>query len=365
MLTISADLQISPKKIKAVLNDPQKTAKAINLIYVDDRQPGIHRLKRGEKFCYYLGKKLLRDKEILERIRKLAIPPAWENVWICELENGHLQATGIDARQRKQYRYHTLWSSFRNHTKFYRLYEFGNTIPAIREQLAKDLAKPGLPVEKVLAAVVYLMEQTSIRIGNSAYEKLYGSFGLTTLKDQHVKITGDNLQLRFKGKKGIAHNINLRSKKLARIVKQCRDIPGKELFQYYDADGNHKAIDSGMVNDYLKSITGQDFTAKDFRTWIGTIQAINAFKQLEAAATQAETRKNILRVLDEVANHLGNTRAVCRKYYVHPVVIALYERNELVTYFDSSDPQQCNPSHPLLRHEEHLLLRILEKEMLI
>lgn len=368
---LSTPIKLSVKKLKAVLADPQKAAKAINLIYVQDKQPGISRLKEGESFCYYLGKKKLRDQLTLERIRKLAIPPAWESVWICELENGHLQATGLDARKRKQYRYHPLWSSFRNHTKFYRLYEFGKCVPAIRKQVEKDLAKPGLPVEKVLATVVYLMEQTSIRIGNSAYEKLYGSFGLTTLKDKHVKISGDKLQLAFIGKKGIAHNISLKSKKLARIVKQCRDIPGKELFQYYDAEGNHKAIDSGMVNDYLKSITGQDFTAKDFRTWIGTIQAIRAFREIEACkniedcVSQAEIKKNILRVLDEVAAHLGNTRAVCKKYYIHPTIIELYECSELDKYCQKIESIKKSIDHALLADEERLLLFILEEKGLV
>lgn len=365
MLNLTEDIKISTKKIKAVLHDPKKSAQAIKLIYVHDKQPGISRLKQGDSFCYYLNKKKLRDKATLERIRKLAIPPAWECVWICQLENGHLQATGIDARQRKQYKYHSLWNSFRNHTKFYRLYEFGQTIPTIRQRLEKDLARPGLPVEKVLATVVYLMEQTSIRIGNSAYEKLYGSFGLTTLKDQHVKINGDKMQFIFKGKKGIAHNISLKSKRLAKIVKQCRDIPGKELFQYYDHDGTHKAIDSGMVNDYLKAITGQDFTAKDFRTWVGTIQAINAFGEIDAADTKTQIKKDIIHVLDIVAEHLGNTRTVCKKYYVHPIVIELYERQALHDYLAKDDIIHTFEGAQRLNREEKLLLHILEQEGLV
>lgn len=365
MLTIAEDVKISTKKIKKVVHDPKKSAQAIHLIYVHDGQPGISRRRQGETFCYYLGEKKLRDKKVLERIKKLAIPPAWEEVWICHLENGHLQATGLDARQRKQYKYHTLWNSFRNHTKFYRLYEFGKTIPAIRKQLDKDLSKPGLPVEKVLATIVYLMEQTSIRIGNSSYEKMYGSFGLTTLKDQHVRIRGDKMQFIFKGKKGIAHNISLKSKRLARIVKQCRDIPGKELFQYYDTDGNHKAIDSGMVNDYLKSITGKDFTAKDFRTWVGTIQAISEFKSLSVGETKAERKSNILTVLDKVAAHLGNTRTVCKKYYVHPVVVELYESESLHSYFKDMDQVEKSFKKLALTLEEQLLLHILEREKLV
>ena len=352
--------KLSPKKISALLNDPEKSARAIHLMYVHDKQPGISRVKQGKSFCYYLGKKKLQDKKTLERIKNLVIPPAWTEVWICSKDNGHLQATGFDALKRKQYRYHNRWNSFRNQTKFFRLYAFGKTIPAIRKQLKKDLAKPGLPVEKVLAAVIYLMEQTSIRVGNSAYEKLYGSFGLTTLKDKHTTIRGENIQFIFKGKKGVAHNISLKRKKLAKIIKQCRDIPGKVLFQYYDQDGNHRAIDSGMVNDYLKSITGQDFTTKDFRTWIGTVKAISAFKELEATATKAAIKQNMIAVLDSVAAHLGNTRTVCKKYYVHPVIIELYECNKLHDHFQRAIKSTIKKLS--LTNDEKLLMSILGKE---
>ena len=360
-----SEVKISPKKLKAIVADPEKSAKAVNLVYVHDKQPGITRQKAGDKFVYLVGKKKLSNKNTLERIKKLAIPPAWENVWICKFDNGHLQATGLDSRQRKQYRYHSLWNSLRNHTKFYRLYEFGQMVPTIRAQLQKDLAKRGLPVEKVLATVVCLMEQTSIRIGNNAYEKLYGSYGITTLKDQHLKISGGNIQFVFTGKKGISHNIKINSKKLARIVKQCRDIPGKELFQYYDQDGNHCAIDSGMVNQYLKSITGQDFTAKDIRTWLGTVKAISAFSEINIAETQRAAKKNVIGVIDQVATYLGNTRAVCKKYYVHPIIIDLYERCELHNYYKKLNHVKKSSKHSLLSREEKLLLHILEQEKLI
>ncbi|WP_039917220.1 DNA topoisomerase IB [Cellvibrio mixtus] len=362
MQVSSNPIKIPAKKIIAALNDPQKSAQAINLVYVQDSQAGISRIKRGNGFCYYLGKKELRNKAILDRIKKLVIPPAWKNVWICQHENGHLQATGVDTLNRKQYRYHNLWNSFRNTTKFYRLYDFGKTVPAIRQQVKKDLEKPGLPVEKVLAAVVYLMEQTSIRVGNSSYEKLYGSVGLTTLKDKHTTINGDHIRFVFKGKKGVAHNISLKNKKLARIIKQCRDIPGKELFQYYDEDGNHKAIDSGMVNDYLKSITGKDFTTKDFRTWIGTVKALGAFQALAVAETKTQLKQNIINVLDEVAAHLGNTRAVCKKYYVHPVILELCESNKLHEYFSKSTNIKKSLGKLRLMQEEKLLLHIIEQQ---
>jgi len=421
MLTISEDISLSLRKIKSIKDDPQKSAEAVNLVYVNDQQPGIHRIRKDDQFHYLCGKKKLRDKKTLERIKKLAIPPAWEEVWICSIDNGHLQATGFDVKKRKQYRYHPLWNSLRNHTKFYRLHEFGKSIPLIRQQIEKDLSLKGLPVEKVLAAVVCLMEQTSIRVGNNLYEKLNGSFGLTTLKDKHVKISGDKMQFIFKGKKGVSHNVSLKSKRLAKIVKACRDIPGKELFQYYDHDGNHKCIDSGMVNNYLKSITGKDFTAKDFRTWSGTVHSLIAFKEITICSTlennaednakasikdrnndnrkdwrkhsrkkiaeendsqtaanitldqassstttntltKAEIKSHILLVLDHVAAHLGNTRTVCKKYYVHPAIIELYENCRLHPYLNQLDDNETNHADDPLTCEERLLMTILEKE---
>jgi DNA topoisomerase-1 len=362
MLSLSDDIHISTKKLGSILRDAKKTATAINLIYVDDRQPGIARIRKKETFHYYADGEKIRDEIIIERIKKLAIPPAWENVWICLSDNGHLQATGIDLRQRKQYKYHALWNSLRNHTKFYRLHEFGKAIPSIRQQLQHDLALKGLPVGKVLALVVSLMEQTNIRIGNSAYEKIYGSFGLTTLKDKHVKISGNRMQFVFKGKKGITHNISVRSKRLAKIVKSCREIPGKELFQYYDEEGNHKSIDSGMVNNYIKAISGSDFTAKDFRTWAGTVHSLTAFRQIGKAETIGDTKKNILAVLDDVAARLGNTRNVCKKYYVHPAIIDLYENDKLHSYLENMDIIEDDSE---IAEEEKILLTILEKEGLV
>jgi len=362
MLILGDDIRISDKVIRTILHDAEKSAEAANLVYVHDCEPGIKRLKKGRTFIYTKGSKKITDEASLDRIRRLVIPPAWTRVWICAKENGHLQATGYDLRKRKQYRYHSLWNSLRNHTKFYRLHRFGSLIPAIRERIEKDLALPGLPQEKVLAAVVCLMERTSIRIGNNAYEKLYGSFGITTLKDKHVNIKGASVQFSFKGKKGVLHKISLRSKRLATIVKQCRDIPGQELFQYYDEQGNHKCIDSGMVNQYLKSVSGEDFTAKDFRTWSGSVQALLAFRSIEPCDTETGRKKNIVAALDAVAAHLGNTRTVCRKYYVHPVIIDLYEKQKLHHYLMAPDAAKNTADRKGLATEERLLLRILEKE---
>jgi len=361
MLTLSENIHLSNKKIEAIFHDGKKSAEAVKLVYMQDNQPGIKRIKRGKNFTYVLGQKKIKDEASLSRIKKLVIPPAWENVWICSLENGHLQATGLDAKHRKQYRYHPLWNSLRNHTKFYRLHQFGKSIPVIRRQLEKDMHRTGLPLEKVLATVVLLMEKTNIRVGNNMYEKLNDSYGLTTLKDKHVNINGKNIRFSFKGKKGVLHDISIKSKRLADIVKKCKDIPGKELFQYIDENGDHKCIDSGMVNHYLKSISGEDFTAKDFRTWAGTVHSLIAFKSLGICDKENDIKKNIVTTLDTVAKHLGNTRTVCKKYYVHPLIISLYETKKLQGYFEELDKLKTS-SHEDLSCEEKILMKILEQE---
>jgi len=350
------DFKVSKRKLKGLLQNAEKSAGVINLIYVSDKDPGIERVKREKTVIYIKNGKRVTDKKDLLRIKQLVIPPAWENVWICSLPNGHLQATGIDTKKRKQYRYHSLWSRFRNQTKFYQLLAFGKKLPAIREQLEKDLAKPGLPLEKVLAAIVMIMQQTNIRVGNNIYEKLYGSFGLTTLKDKHVRVNGNTVKFCFKGKKGIFHEIDLKSSKLARVIKQCKDIPGKELFQYYDAGGEKKPIDSGMVNEYIKNICCDNFTTKDFRTWTGTVYAIEAFKELGGCETETEAKKKIVQVLDIVAKRLGNTRAVCKKYYVHPSILDMYVSKQLENFFQSKE----NNKEEKFSEAENILIKILE-----
>lgn len=355
------EIKVTKQKIKSIGSDPEKTAKAINLIYVSDTDTGITRVKKGEKYEYYFKEKKITDDEELLRIKQLVIPPAWTNVWICPKANGHLQATGFDVKGRKQYRYHADWNKFRNQTKFYRLHEFGKVLPTIRLQLEKDLAGPTLGEEKVLAAVVSLMERTNIRVGNNFYEKLYGSYGLTTLKDKHVTIEGTKLKFTFKGKKGVQHDISIKNNKLSKIVKQCRDIPGKELFQYFDENGDKHSIDSGMVNEYIKTISGgSDFTAKDFRTWAGTIQALLALKSIGCCETATETKRRIAEALDIVSQHLGNTRTVCKKYYVHPLVLSLYESNELEKYTADLDKIEKNDNKADLTAEEKVLMKILE-----
>jgi len=341
--------------------DYEKAAQAVNLIYVRDNMPGIRRMKKGRGFTYLLEDKTLKDTAQRKRIRKLAIPPAWTEVWICALDNGHIQATGLDVRRRKQYRYHHLWAHVRSETKFHRLYEFGKLLPRLRAQLESDLQIRELNQDRVLATVISLMERTYIRVGNSNYEKMYGSYGLTTLKDKHVSITGDRLRFTFRGKKGIQHEITLKNKRLARMVEQCREIPGKELFQYYDETGNRRMIESGMVNEYIKKSTGKDFSAKDFRTWAGSVHALETLCSAAEVSTDAERKKNIVAVLDSVSKKLGNSRAICKKYYVHPGLLRLYEENNFSRYTRSMDQTENTEDSFGLTASEKVLLKILKE----
>ncbi|UOE42310.1 DNA topoisomerase IB [Chryseobacterium suipulveris] len=356
---------LKPSKILKILKDPVKSAKAVELVYTTDKEfEGITRKKYGKKFHYYLDGVRISDTEEISRINKLAIPPAWEQVWICALNNGHLQATGIDAKQRKQYRYHPVWNALRNHTKFYRMLQFGYALPKIRLQLEQDLALRNLGERKVLAVIVSLMERTNIRIGNSVYEKLYGSFGLTTLKDKHIDVKGDRIKFSFKGKKGVYHDIDLKNRRLAKAVQNCKDIPGKELFQYYDDEGKRHSVDSGMVNSYIKEISGEDFTAKDFRTWSGTVNALIAFKEIGLAENDKDYKSKVKAALEKVAENLGNTATVCRKYYVHPLIVNLYENSSIEKYLNELDEIEINDGKAGLTKEEQVVMKILENEKL-
>jgi len=343
-------------KLEKIGRDSKITAKSIGLRYAVKCDSGYYRQKKNGDFIFVDHcKKVLRDKETLERIKKLVIPPAWESVWISPYENGHLQATGIDAKGRKQYRYHPQWNKIRNQSKFYRLRSFANALPYIRQKVDKDLNRSGLPYEKVMALVIKLIELTNIRIGNEAYKKLYGSFGLTTLQDKHVRFQDSKIYFNFIGKKGVSHKISIQSKKLANLVKKCKDIPGQDLFQYYDDEGKHHCIGSADINNYLKEITQQDFTAKDFRAWAGTVNALTAFQQLTPPESQTDSKRKIVQVLDEVASKLGNTRTVCKKYYVHPTVIAAFEKGTIWNY-------KPNPKNSDLNAEESTLVELLENE---
>ena len=354
---------LSHKEYLKIDRDYSKAAERADLRYVSDADEGIQRTKKGTSFVYSYKGKPIKDEATLERIKKLAIPPAWTAVWICPKADGHIQATGTDVRGRKQYRYHAQWHALRNETKFHRLYEFGKLLPSIRLKVEEDLRKKELVEEKVLATVVSLIERTGIRIGNDGYEKLYGSYGLTTMKDGHVKVSGSTVNFSFKGKKGVYHKINLRNTKLANLVQRCKDIPGKELFQYYDAGGAAHPIDSGMVNRYIKDASGGDFTAKDFRTWAGTLSILRCFGNMAEVETDSERKKNVIAALDEVSQKLGNTRAVCKKYYVHPGIISLYEENALAKYTKELDAIEKDDGLAGLTTDERVLMKLLKEFM--
>jgi len=313
-----------------IITHPQASAEAAGLRHVSDDRPGIRRRKWGKGFTYVDPQgATVRDRRILERIRSLAVPPAWTDVWICLQPNGHLQATGRDARGRKQYRYHPDWRAVRDETKFGRMIAFGEALPALRARVGEDLGRRGLPREKVLAAVVKLLETTLIRVGNREYAQQNHSFGLTTLRDGHVDIQGSRLRFEFRGKSGKEHAVELHDRRLARVVKQCRDLPGQTLFQYLDDDGARQRIASEDVNAYLREITGQDFTAKDFRTWGGTVLALSALLATGAAGSRQAAGRAVVQAVEQVAAALGNRPATCRKYYVHPVVIDTFVSGKL------------------------------------
>jgi len=306
------------------------SARAAGLRYTTDATPGIRRRRHGKGFVYAgPDGRPLRDPAELERIRKIVVPPAWTDVWICPDPQGHLQATGRDARGRKQHRYHPRWRTVREETKYDRLIGFAQALPAIRRRTGADLRKPGLPREKVLAAVVQLLEKTLIRVGNGEYARQNGSFGLTTLRDGHVEVQGARVRFSFRGKSGIAHDVDLDDPRLARIVSRCRELPGYDLFQYVDGDGGPQTIGSSDVNEYLRAMTGEDYTSKDFRTWAGTVLAADILAGLGAIGSARHAKKHIVSAVASVAERLGNTKAVCRKSYIHPAIFESYEDGSL------------------------------------
>jgi len=340
--------------------DPIASARAAGLRYVYDTKPGISRHRSGKTFRYTAPDgKLVRDAETLARIKSIVIPPAWTDVWICTLPNGHLQATGRDARGRKQSRYHPDWRTTRDQAKYQHMLHFGAALPGIRERVTHDLARPGLPREKVLATIVRLLETTTIRIGNEAYARENHSYGLTTLRRRHVTIDGATLTFNFKGKSGVAHTVNLTDRRLARIVKACHDTPGYELFDYLDHDSNPHAIGSTDVNDYLDAITppNSHFTAKDFRTWAGTVLACTLLRECEACdnPSQTQLKKNIVAAIKTVSQRLGNTPSVCRKCYVHPAVLEAYLNNSMPTLLKKLRLPKTADKHGLLPDELAML----------
>lgn len=357
--------QLIKKEVEAALIiDPVESAKAVGLHYINDTTPGIQRQYVSEEFCYIDTKgKQIRDSLELSRFKALVIPPAWNNVWICPLPHGHLQATGRDAKGRKQYRYHAHWRTIRSQTKFNRMIAFGEALPKIRRRIEEDLGLRGLPREKVLATVVKLLEITRIRVGNEEYAQTNESFGLTTMRDRHADISGSKLRFKFRGKSGVDHDIELSDRRLVKIIKSCQDIPGQELFQYLDDEGHRQPIDSGAVNEYLREITGLDFTAKDFRTWAGTVLAAQELNELGAAESQTEAKKNIAQAIKDVAKQLGNRPATCRKYYVHPAILDAYIDESLFQALKQTTLQKVDDSSLALRSEEQAVLKLLEQHL--
>jgi DNA topoisomerase-1 len=346
-----------------IVLDPVESSKLAGLRYVSDERPGITRRRRGKSFQYFdPDGKPIRNKDEIARIKSLAIPPAWMDVWICPRANGHIQATGRDAKGRKQSRYHPRWREVRDETKYERMKLFGDALPVIRDRVEKDLALPDLPREKVLATIVRLLETTFIRVGNAEYAKENHSYGLTTMRNKHVDVEGATVRFKFQGKSGKRHEIDINDRRLAGIVKRCLDLPGYELFQYVNDDGTLHSVDSADVNEYLRSITEQPFTAKDFRTWAGTVLACLALREFEIFESATQAKKNMVQAVKAVAEQLGNTPAVCRKCYIHPAVLDSYMTGELVKILNAAE-KKIAKNHHALRDEEVQVMFLLEHRL--
>src|SRR5688572_6848079 len=343
-------------------DDPVAAAADAGLRYVTDDGPGIRRRRRGKGFTYLdVDGRPLHDAETLQRLRSLAIPPAWTDVWICANDNGHLQATGRDARGRKQYRYHPHWRQTRDETKYNRMVDFAKALPKIRARIERDLSLPGLPREKVLATVIKILETGLIRVGNDEYARTNKSFGLTTMQDRHVDVKGSTIRFQFRGKSGKFHKIDIEDGRLAKIVDHCQAIPGQELFQYVGDDGKPRDITSTDVNEYLREITESDFTAKDFRTWGGTVLAALALQEFEKCDTKKQAKKNLVRAIESVAQRLGNTPAICKKCYIHPEIMNAYLDGTMLDTFKKRAEQLRNVKG--LRAEENSVLAFLQKRL--
>jgi DNA topoisomerase I len=345
--------------------DSLASAKVAGLRYINDvTTAGIRRVGKPGRFRYVNARgRPVKDQAELQRIRSLAIPPAWTDVWICPHALGHVQATGRDARGRKQYRYHSKWREVRDEVKYGRLTAFAQALSHIRRRTRADLKQVGLTRERVLAAVVQLLEKTLIRVGNEEYARDNRSYGLTTMRDQHATIAGAHLNFEFRGKSGIQHAVDLRDARLARIVKACRDLPGYELFQYVDEDGHRQVVDSADVNAYLREMTGEAFTAKDFRTWAGTVMAAKALAGVAGFASAAEAKRNILKAVEQVAKRLGNTKAVCRKCYIHPAVIDAYMDGVTLATPRARAPRLAG-ARPALSQEEAAVVGLIQRRFL-
>lgn len=349
-------------KLQALVSDPAHSARLAGLRYIGVPQDGIVRRRSGRGFSYRdADNRRVTDLDTLRRIRALAIPPAWTDVWICASPNGHVQAFGRDARGRKQYRYHARWRETRDENKYARMLAFARVLPTIRAQVERDLNRSGLPREKVLATLVCLLETTLIRIGNEAYRRANGSFGLTTLRDRHVDVNGSQVRFSFRGKAGKEHVIDVRDPRMARIVRRLLELPGRAVFQYLDENGERRTIDSSDVNAYLAEITGADFTAKDFRTWAGTVLAARALDEVREFTSAREAKRNIVRAVERVAARLGNTPAICRRSYVHPEVLQAYLDGVTIGALKERTEGTLSNGNGALHPEEGVVLGLLQQ----
>ena len=350
-----------PAKESENLVDPRDAAKSVGLVYVSDEKPGITRKRTGKGFSYRdRDGKPLKDEAILARIRKLAVPPAYEEVWISPSPNGHIQATGRDARGRKQYRYHPKFRAVRDAAKYDHMLDFARALPGVRKTIGEHAALKGMPREKVLAAIVSLLETTLIRVGNDDYAKDNKSYGLTTLKNRHVAVEGGQLRFKFKGKSGKEWDLGIRDRRIAKIVRDCQELPGQELFQYIDDEGQRRDVTSGDVNDYLREITGKDVTAKDFRTWAGTVLAALALAEFETFDSDARAKKNLRAAIESVAARLGNTPTICRKCYIHPELVHSYLQGEMLLEVKKQVESELRNDLSSLKPEEAAVLSLLE-----
>jgi DNA topoisomerase-1 len=337
------------------------SAKAAGLLYVTDSLPGISRRRVGRGFSYVdPDGRVIREREHIRRFRSLVIPPAWSDVWICPMPEGHLQVTARDARGRKQYRYHPNFRAHRDHAKFDKMVELSDVLWQVRERVERDIALPGLQRDKVMATLVWLLERTLIRVGSHELAKENNSFGLTTLRRRHVSIEGATLHFEFRGKSGVAHAVAVTDRRIARIVQRCRELPGRELFQYVDARGRRQIVYADDVNMYLREITGRDVTAKDFRTWMGTMLAAAALREMGPAPTKRAAERHVLAAIDRTAERLGNTRAVCRKYYIHPALIEAYLEGAVLSPLPEPAWQERRTHGPTLRRHEAEVLAFLK-----
>jgi DNA topoisomerase-1 len=344
-----------------IVTDPIEAAAEAGLRYVSDEKPGYSRKRNGDDFDYFdTEEEPIQDEQRLLRIKRLAIPPAWTEVWICPSANGHIQATGRDARRRKQYRYHERWREIRDENKYEKMLLFGQALPQIRDRVEQDLALPGLPRNKVLATVVHLLERTFIRVGNEEYAKENKSYGLTTMRDQHVEVKGSKLRFHFRGKSGVRHEVDVNDRRIARIVAKLQDLPGQELFQYIDDDGELHDVTSQDVNDYLREITNEEFSAKDFRTWAGTVLAAIALQAVGAFETKKQAKANVKNAIGAVAKMLGNTPAICRKCYVHPAVLETYLTGSAIEGLKQKTEETLESKAIDLREGEAAILKFLQ-----